>query len=779
MCKRMTTRNRTVLTLAVVAMAVFAGPAQAGPLKGELGILTPGTLAGNNPATGAPWAIGDTYRFAFHTSATTTAESTDIATYNTWVQSLANASTAYDIGADDGVTWKVIGSTDDVNAIDNTSTTWTDESPGSPIFLLDGSTLIASNYKDLWDGEIQHIINLTEEGLEWAHWPFTGTYTDGTKAPGHATSFSALGGGSQIHQGKASITTEWIWRMWTGDPPETELPMYALSDPLVIVGPPNAASNPNPANGATDVCGTPTLIWSPGELADKHDVYLGTNFDDVNDADRSDPRGVLANQGQIATMYDPGRLDFGQTYYWRIDEVNAPPDSTIFKGFVWSFTTEPIGYPIDGANITATASSSINDSTGPEKTIDGSGLNGGDLHSINLQDMWLSDMLGPQPTWIEYQFDKVYKLHEIWVWNQNQVIEPSIGYGFKDVTIEYSVDGIDYTTLGTTHEFAGSPGVPDNEHETTVDLGDVIAKYVRLTAKSNWKGYVAQYGLSEVRFFSIPVFAREPSPDSGATDVDVNVTLGWRAGREAATHNVYLGTDEQAVIDGAVVPVSVTDASYGSAFDLGSTYYWRIDEVNEAETPAVWQGDVWDFTTQEFIVVDDFESYNDIPVGQQGSDPVFVTWLDGFDNPSANGSIIGYNEAFQPFMETSIVYGDSRQSVPLFYDNTVASYSEVSVNTDDLAIGRDWTTGSPTTMTLRFYGDPNNAATEQLYVKIGGTKVNYPGDAAELTRPSWSEWNIDLTVIDLSNVPTLAIGFDRTGAGGAGFVYLDEIYLYR
>ncbi|MHC4682390.1 MAG: hypothetical protein ACYTEK_27350, partial [Planctomycetota bacterium] len=59
------------------------------------------------------------------------------------------------------------------------------------------------------------------------------------------------------------------------------------------------------------------------------------------------------------------------------------------------------------------------------------------------------------------------------------------------------------------------------------------------------------------------------------------VTLAWRPGREAATHNVSLSTDEQAVIDGTVPAVSVADASYSSDLDLGSTYYWRIDEVND------------------------------------------------------------------------------------------------------------------------------------------------------------------------------------------------------
>jgi hypothetical protein len=164
--------------------------------------------------------------------------------------------------------------------------------------------------------------------------------------------------------------------------------------------------------------------------------------------------------------------------------------------------------------------------------------------------MWLSSPIDAGPAWVQYEFDKIYGLHEMWVWNQNQAIETTIGYGFKDVTIEYSVDGIDYVMLGTGHEFAQGPGTPAYAHNTTVDFGGVAAKYVKLTTNSNWVGLVHQFGLSEVRFFRIPVRPRELSPESGATDVSVDVTLSWRAGRETAEHNVYLSTDEQAVIDG-------------------------------------------------------------------------------------------------------------------------------------------------------------------------------------------------------------------------------------
>jgi len=207
------------------------------------------------------------------------------------------------------------------------------------------------------------------------------------------------------------------------------------------------AADPGPADEVTDLPREVVLSWEPGEFAaatDGHTVYFSESFNDVNEG--------IGGITQSATSYDLGRLEFGTTYYWRVDEVNAPPDSTVYAGEVWSFTTEPVGYPIDGANITATASSSDADK-GPENTINGSGLNANDLHSMEPTDMWLSSD-EPLSAWIEYELDKVYKLHEMWVWNSNDSLELVIGFGIKDVTIEYSTNGTDYTTLGTTHEFA-------------------------------------------------------------------------------------------------------------------------------------------------------------------------------------------------------------------------------------------------------------------------------------------------------------------------------------
>lgn len=545
------------------------------------------------------------------------------------------------------------------------------------------------------------------------------------------------------------------------------------------------ASNPSPADGETDVIRDVILSWTSGESAKIHDVYIGTGFDDVNDANTSSSLGVLASQGQNSNTYSPeGLLDLGQTYYWRVDEVNDVPDYKVYKGDVWQFTIEPIAYSIE--NVTATASGSNSEEEGPENTVNGSGLDAGDAHSTMTTDMWLSK----PGTWIEYEFDKLYKLHQMWVWNYNG---PSIltMFGLKNVTIEYSVDGANYETLGgngNTYDFDIASGQASYLHNTQVNFDSVVAKFVKITVNSNHSGdTLDQHGLSEVRFFYIPVWSREPNPSSGATDLGVDdVIVSWRAGREAASHNLYFSSDEQAVIDETVNPVSFpADSSY-AGYDVGSlvlgqTYYWKVNEVNEAEITSTWAGNIWNFTAREYLIVDDVESYNDLDTDDPNSNRIYTIWIDGFED-TTNGSQLGRPEdPFNvPFTEQTIVHGGS-QSMSFMYDNSIAGYSEVTADPADLAVGRDWTKREVTTLSLWFSGQPDNSSTEQMYVKLNGTKVPYDGAAENLTQTEWQLWNIDLISagVKLSNVTELGIGFERTEvAGGKGVIYFDDIRLY-
>ncbi len=534
------------------------------------------------------------------------------------------------------------------------------------------------------------------------------------------------------------------------------------------------AASPVPEDGLTDVPRDIFISWVPGDFAYSHNLYLGTSFEDVNSAGEDSP--LLVGPGLDVNEFDPGRLEFGETYYWRIDEVNAPPDTTTFKGLIWSFTVEPSVYPILGENITVTASSQT-PGQGPENTINDSGLDPNDMHSTVTAAMWLTAAGAAGPAWIQYEFNNIYELDQLKVWNYNGQSALS-GLGARDVTIEYSTDGTNWAQLGDTIEFPKASGTSDYASDITVDFNCTPVKLVKINPVSNWFPVFPQYGLSEIRFLYVPVQARLADPADGATGVAIDTTVSWRSGRESAEHKVYVSGDRQAVVNGtapvAVIsgdlsPSSIGRIEYGPlSLELGSTYYWRVDEVNG---PDIWQGDIWSFTTSEYLVVEDFESYNDIPAGDEGSNLIYLTWVDGYDNPSVNGSTMGYSTSAS--MEKDTVHG-GRQSAPVMYDNTSASLSEVTVSLSDIPIGRDWTVGSPATLSLWFYGDPNNNSTmDRMYIKVKGVKRTCDSDLAQA---QWQEFSVDLASlgIDLGNVTSLTIGFE---SGGSGIVFIDDILL--
>jgi len=451
----------------------------------------------------------------------------------------------------------------------------------------------------------------------------------------------------------------------------------------MLGGGPELATDPSPETEAIDVPRDVVLGWVPGEFAAAHDVYLGTVFDDVNNASRANPLGVLVSEGQADASYDQESvLAFGQTYFWRIDEVNGAPDNTIFKGEVWSFTAEPLAYPIEGVVATSTGISEAG--VGPENTVNGSGLNENDEHSTMSDTMWLA-LPGADPLSLQYEFDAVYKLHEMLVWNYNVQFEPVLGFGLKDVTVEYSIDGTEWAVLGDV-QLAQATAQASYTANTTIDMGGVAAKFVRLLVNSGY-GPMGQFGLSEVRFMSIPVQAREPQPADGADGVDVNAVLGWRAGREAVTHDVYLGAGGEALALAETIGVS----EYAPAdLEFGTAYEWRIDEVNEAEAISVWEGAVWSFSTLEYATIDDFESYDD------EENRIYDAWLDGYANDT--GSTVGYFDA--PFAERTIV-NSGAQSMPLEYDNSASPfYSETEF---DLG-SANWSTNGADTLVVNFRG---------------------------------------------------------------------------
>jgi hypothetical protein len=262
-------------------------------------------------------------------------------------------------------------------------------------------------------------------------------------------------------------------------------------------------------------------------------------------------------------------------------------------------------------------------------------------------------------------------------------------------------------------------------------------------------------------------------PANGAVDVSQTPVLTWAPG-QGASHEIYFGADQTSLeLKGSG---NLGEESYESGeLQWNTTYYWRVNEANSANADSPWIGPLWSFTTANFLIIDDMESYNDLDPADPASNRIFNAWIDGFDNPAVNGSVVGH--ANPPFTEQTIV-NNGLQSMPMSYDNTVGK-SEATLSLNNK---RDWTVNGVNTLTIWFRGDSANTA-ETLYVALNSNARvdNDDPDAALVTR--WTEWNIDLQAfadqgVNLANVNSITLGLSSVTAG-SGMMYFDDIRLYR
>ncbi|MHC4626128.1 MAG: LamG domain-containing protein [Planctomycetota bacterium] len=284
-----------------------------------------------------------------------------------------------------------------------------------------------------------------------------------------------------------------------------------------------------------------------------------------------------------------------------------------------------------------------------------------------------------------------------------------------------------------------------------------------------------------------PLAAWAHQPAGGVFDLDSAPTsLSWTRGDGASGHDVYFSTDLDA-LKGA--DASDTSGIYRGrqsgttyvppeGFDWGQTYYWRIDEFNNDGT--ITEGGIRVIEVTDFLVVDDFEDYNDFP-----PDEIWSTWIDGFET-TTNGALAGHPDPIDPaggshYVETTIVHSRA-QSMPIYYDNNL-KYSEV---TRTLSPAQNWTRDGVATLSLWIHGASANAQ-EKLYVALNGVAVEYGGDAAVLQTSDWTEWLIPLQAfadlgVNLNSITTISVGLgdkDNVVGGGSGVLYVDDIRLYR
>jgi hypothetical protein len=294
---------------------------------------------------------------------------------------------------------------------------------------------------------------------------------------------------------------------------------------------------------------------------------------------------------------------------------------------------------------------------------------------------------------------------------------------------------------------------------------------------------------------TLPEQAWNPRPRPGSI-LDYRPTLTWTPGDYADSHVVYFSSDRDAVINGTApnTPTGANSVATG-ILDWTTSYYWRVDEVND---PCLWPGVVWDVRTADHLDVDDMESYGP-------NLAIRSIWLDYWDD------ITSGNDALVSVEGTDPVHGGG-QSMELAYrcfrkaqNKWMGSWVEAS--TADLEIGSDWVTGGVKALVLHFYGSTGNGldhdyplTQDQMYVELEdglghSIVMKYPYDMNDIKIEEWQEFNVDLqdpclADVDMNDVAKIYIGFggqEKTGQSEAGAgdvsgdwdtVWFDDIGLY-
>ena len=448
--------------------------------------------------------------------------------------------------------------------------------------------------------------------------------------------------------------------------------------------PPKKAYTPAPADKAAFIDPeATTLSWTAGFGAKLHTVYFGDDFDTVANATGGLPQGL--------GTYSPGALELEKTYYWRVDEFDGAAKHT---GDVWSFKTAKAGGGIRGDyykgmnfenHVLTRTDPEINfnwgDPGGPDPAVGNDGFSA----------RWTGE--------VEAAFTETYTFYtssddgaRLWV-NGQQLVNSWVDQGTteRSGTIDL-VAGNTYSLIMEYYENGGG----------------AVAQ-LRWSSPSTPKQLIPQAALAP------PIKASSPSPSNGATGTKMTPILRWGAGDFAVSHEVYFGTDADAVKNATKSSPEYkgVKALGDEIYDPGklawfTEYFWRVDEVNATNPESPWIGNLWSFTTGDFLVIDDFEDYN------AGDNQIWYSWHDGlgYGAPGAppyfagngTGAAVG-DETTTSYTEESIRHGGSK-SMPLSYDNNKQGYSKYSETELKLTAPRDWTEEGVTRLSLWFRGYP-------------------------------------------------------------------------
>ena len=250
-----------------------------------------------------------------------------------------------------------------------------------------------------------------------------------------------------------------------------------------------------------------------------------------------------------------------------------------------------------------------------------------------------------------------------------------------------------------------------------------------------------------------------PSPADGAADVPVGVALSWIEAEFATGRELWIGKPgEMEKVD----PVPAGTTYTPGNLELGQTYEWRIDQVGPSGTVT---GHTWTFTTVDYLVVDDFESYT-------SDEELRSAWVDNIEEAGVEYVLLAAGE---------------NKSMRFEFQNQFDPYFTEAART--FGSPQDWTAQSVGELSLSFVGEHEN--TEHLMYLVledaAGQSFRIETFPHACQTDSWRQWTIALgqfsdAGVDLTSVRKITIGFgDGADSGQDGndrdHIYIDQIVL--
>jgi hypothetical protein len=535
------------------------------------------------------------------------------------------------------------------------------------------------------------------------------------------------------------------------------------------------AYGPYPPDGFPLLELQPILSWGPALFADTHNLYISTNFDDVNERN-----AVVALDLTDPCYHYPTDLEVDQTYYWAVDGVNTLHGSSPWEGDVWSFRTiyipptyDPnlVGWwkfdeDLGTVPIVLDWSGHENHGTlmGGTQRITG-GKDGGAMDFDGTGDYINIDgykgISGANPLTVSAWINKTTREDcSIVTWGTNSSGQ-RFGFRLNNEVLRFefgggNLEGSTWVNDGEWHHVAITvprngtlgdvilylDGVDEmgvaNNPANLFNLGSTMDVSIGRRATHNdrffngWIDDVRIYNkalsLDELISAMSPPEAWMPYPADGATNVeDRNPVLSWLPGRYVQAtngHKLYFSPsfDDVNGRKPAAYKGALTEPNYPlplPPLPLDSTYYWAVDEVNSfGPAPYLWEGRVWSFTMSPCISLDNMEDYND-----RGE--VRGVWTDGYAS-------VGWGGTY-PF------------KYPL---NTASSGSNLNASTE---------VGSPVAGAGPIYG--GTQAMVLLYENDGNTYTRLPGEE------QWVYDSENFSEIEANTVENLGVGQDWSGEG--------------